>query len=334
MTQRLRRPVFDFKKMASSSSLARKRKIGLVCDELAAGAALEATSLPHPRGVDKVLFAASGRRLLELQRRTADYGSWFVDDGVLSETGVVLATPYDARFSVLALLTEAAETRTKFAPLDQVVADGAARHDCRDLLRLLDLDLGDLGAFCEKNDKHGDDLRLVRLDDAKCLAWLEAKADRVAHTLHAQTRRRPEVAKQAGAAAFVAASTEGAAGAADGDGPSRKARLRSVQAVAEYVADEWALKLAQAKGFPLAEVFPGLPKGDQQTAAHHDAENAVWHHEAEQQKLHELAFGTAAKRAKVDEANAKKTTTSELKNAKAAKGTKSIASFFGAKKKK
>ena len=42
----------------------------------------------------------------------------------------------------------------------------------------------------------------------------------------------------------------------------------------------------------------------------------------------------AAKRAKVDEANAKKTTTSELKNAKAAKGTKSIASFFGAKKKK
>ena len=27
-------------------------------------------------------------------------------------TGVVLATPYDARFSVLALLTEAAETRT------------------------------------------------------------------------------------------------------------------------------------------------------------------------------------------------------------------------------
>ena len=54
-----------------------------------------------------------------------------------------------------------------------------------------------------------------------------------------------------------------------------------------------------------------------------------------QQKLHELAFGTAAKRAKVDAAAAKAVVTTKQANlAKAAKGTKSIASFFGAKKKK
>ena len=310
-----------------------KRKIAFVSDAtLQAGDKLEALRLPHPRGVDEVLFARRGARLLELQRKTAAFGAWFVDDGVVSETGVVLATPYDARFSLLAILNgRPADLRGKFAPLEQIVADGAERHGCRALLELLQLDLGDLGALCEKHAAYDEDMRLVRLDEARCLAWLRAKADRVAATLDAATKARPEVAA-ASDAAFVAASSAGAA--AEGDGPSRKSRLRGCQAVCEYVDDAWAAKLASALGFALNEVFPGLPQGAAGGAAPGN-ENAVWHHEAEQQKLHELAFGTAAKRAKVDAAAAKAVVTTKQANlAKAAKGTKSIASFFGAKKKK
>ena len=112
-------------------------------------------------------------------------------------------------------------------------------------------------------------------------------------------------------------------------GPSRRATLRAVQAVCEYVADEWAAQVAERSGVALAEVFPGLasrPSG---------AEN-VWAHEAEEQKLHELAFGTAAKRQKVEAggAAAKQTSTKQASMAKAAKGTKSITAFFGRKKKR
>ena len=100
-------------------------------------------------------------------------------------------------------------------------------------------------------------------------------------------------------------------------------------AVCEYVADEWAAQVAERSGVALAEVFPGLasrPSG---------AEN-VWAHEAEEQKLHELAFGTAAKRQKVEAggAVAKQTSTKQASMAKAAKGTKSITAFFGRKKKR
>ena len=109
----------------------------------------------------------------------------------------------------------------------------------------------------------------------------------------------------------------------------------AAECVCEYVDDAWAAKLASALGFALNEVFPGLPQGAAAGGAAPGNENAVWHHEAEQQKLHELAFGTAAKRAKVDAAAAKAVVTTKQANlAKAAKGTKSIASFFGAKKKK
>ena len=89
----------------------------------------------------------------------------------------------------------------------------------------------------------------------------------------------------------------------------------------------WAAQVAERSGVALAEVFPGLasrPSG---------AEN-VWAHEAEEQKLHELAFGTAAKRQKVeaDGASAKQTSTKQASMAKAAKGTKTITAFFGRKK--
>ena len=93
------------------------------------------------------------------------------------------------------------------------------------------------------------------------------------------------------------------------------------------VADEWAAQVAERSGVALAEVFPGL--ASRPSGAEH-----VWAHEAEEQKLHELAFGTAAKRAKVDAAAAKAVVTTKQANlAKAAKGTKSITAFFGRKKK-
>ena len=102
-----------------------------------------------------------------------------------------------------------------------------------------------------------------------------------------------------------------------------------MQAVCDYVSDEWAARVAKTFDVALHEVFPGLAAPP---AA--GAENA-WKHDAEQQRLHELAFGPAAKRAKVDAAAAAaKPGAKQATLAKAAKGTKSITSFFGARKKK
>ena len=249
--------------------------------------------LPHPRGGEPALFARSGDALVELQRSKSDHGAWFVDDAAHAGAGVVVATPYDARLSLLSVLTTSA-TRRQFVPLEQVVA--AAGHE--GLRCLLDLDLGPLGAFCDEKDL-GDGLRLVRLAEAPTVVdWLHGKVRRVAAVVDAAA-----AAETVGASdAFVAASAGAPATAAVG--PSRRATLRAVQAVCEYVADEWAAQVAERSGVALAEVFPGLasrPSG---------AEN-VWAHEAEEQKLHELAFGTAAKRQKVEAggAAAKQTST-------------------------
>jgi len=233
-----------------------------------------------------------------------------------------VATPYDARLSLLSVLTTSA-TRRQFVPLEQVVA--AAGHE--GLRCLLDLDLGPLGAFCDEEDLGGG-LRLVRLAEAATVVdWLHGKVRRVAAVADAVAAETVGAETVGASDAFVAASAGAPATAAVG--PSRRATLRAVQAVCEYVADEWAAQVAERSGIALAEVFPGLasrPSG---------AEN-VWAHEAEEQKLHELAFGTAAKRQKVEAggAAAKQTSTKQVSMAKAAKGTKSITAFFGRKKKR
>jgi len=97
-----------------------KRTVALVCADLAGSDTLDVVQLPHPRGEEKVLFARQGGRWLELQRRKAEFGAWFVNDAAHSGDGLVTATPYDPRLSILALLT-ASETRSKFVPLDQAL---------------------------------------------------------------------------------------------------------------------------------------------------------------------------------------------------------------------
>ena len=159
---------------------AAKRKIALVCGDVSRDESLTCVSLPHPRGLEKVLFVRRGTKLLELQRKSAEFGSWFVDDAVHSDSGVVLATPYDARLTVLSLLTGKPDVREKWQPLEQVVSDGAAVYGA-ELRCLLELDLGDLGALCDTNDRPGlEDLNLVKLNDERCVAWLQAKVGRVA----------------------------------------------------------------------------------------------------------------------------------------------------------
>ena len=136
--------------------------------------------LPHPRGGEPALFARSGNALVELQRSKSDHGAWFVDDAAHAGAGVVVATPYDARLSLLSVLTTSA-TRRQFVPLEQVVA--AAGHE--GLRCLLDLDLGPLGAFCDEKDL-GDGLRLVRLAEAPTVVdWLHGKVRRVAAVVDA-----------------------------------------------------------------------------------------------------------------------------------------------------
>ena len=192
--------------------------------------------LPHPRG-EPALFARSGNALVELQRAESDHGAWFVDDAAHAGAGVVVATPYDARLSLLSVLTTSA-TRRQFVPLEQIVA--AAGHE--GLRCLLDLDLGPLGAFCDEKDL-GDGLRLVRLAEAPTVVdWLHGKVRRVAAVVDAAA-----AAETVGASdAFVAASAGAPATAAVG--PSLRMRAAAASQRAQTSLNSRSIFRARPSG--------------------------------------------------------------------------------------
>ncbi|KAJ1454234.1 hypothetical protein M885DRAFT_522035 [Pelagophyceae sp. CCMP2097] len=251
--------------------------------------AIETIALEHPRG-GKALFLRRGARLLELQRRAPVRGSFLVGEESASDGALLVAAPFDARFLVLALLTAQDEKRRlQFARLEDLVS-AAAGEASRDAIALLDLDLGDVGAMCAVNDKHGADLRLLRLDAGKAVDWLTTKVKNVAKAL---AQQGGAAAADDAPAAFQASSAAPASGDGAG-GPSRRDVLRAVQAVSDYVSDEWATQLAQKHGFELADVFAGAKRpstpGDAPTAST-AAPGAAWAYDADEQRQREFAFG-------------------------------------------
>jgi len=184
-------------------------------------------ALAHPRGGSptQYLLTPSGH-FCELQffrPSGSKYGSWFVEQRVVSDGLLYVASPMDPKFLLLPALEKHGAAR--FSPLEQILAAEAdgAYMPLRKCQRL------ELHRMCDVNDQLGDDMILYRLNPEKALAWLASKVERTKRalvTLHSAREGQNNGIGTGFAAGFTihttSSSTAGAAGKKD-DGESARA---------------------------------------------------------------------------------------------------------------
>src|SRR6056297_564578 len=135
----------------------------------------------HPRGGYPSQYLLSpAAQLCELQSfrpSGSKFGSWFVEQRVVSDGLLYVATPVDPKLLLLPVLEKYGATR--FSPLEQLLAAEAddsylALRQCKGL---------DLHLVCDVNDQLGEDMLLYRLNAEKTMDWLAKKVARATQAL-------------------------------------------------------------------------------------------------------------------------------------------------------
>ena len=125
-------------------------------------------TLPHPR-YGPTPFAMSSGSYFELQKaQPRKFGSWFVNQRVLSNSSYMIASKFDIRYVLLPFFEKSGE---RYSPLDQIVSH---MEGC-DRINVAACDKWGLDAICDINDKFGDDMILYRMNPEKVLAWLRQR---------------------------------------------------------------------------------------------------------------------------------------------------------------
>ncbi|CAM9798022.1 unnamed protein product [Ectocarpus fasciculatus] len=287
--------------------------------------------LVHPRTGEATKFMMVGDNLLELQvarpREPQELASFFIDQAVQQDGAVHAASRVDPLFLLLPVLAKHA---TRWCPLAQAMAEGG----CGSLRGLRHLDADKL---CDVNDRMGPDDLLIRINEESVLAWLAAKVERA-------TRRFTELATGGGGESGWVGGGAAAGGAgfardfqaiaAPMDARRQKeveaeCKQRALEAVCEYLGDEWATKLAERFGTERGVLFGGKSTATKKR-------KAVWEETAEADRNLELSHGSGGgQKAKAEAAAAAKA--KPLSHAQRSlakvnkKGMKSISSFFGKK---
>ncbi|CAM9330606.1 unnamed protein product [Scytosiphon promiscuus] len=291
-------------------------------------------SFVHPRTGEATKFMMVGDNLLELQvarpREPQELASFFVDQAVQQEGAVHTASRIDPLFLLLPVLAKHA---TRWCPLDQALAEGG----CGSLRGLRHLDANKL---CDVNDRMGPDDLLIRINEDSVLSWLSGKVER-ATTRFMDLATKDGAQAESGWAAGGGASGEGYAGdfqtiATPIDARRRKeveaeCKNLALEAVCEYLGDDWATKLAEKFSTERAILFGGKSSAPKKR-------KAVWEESAETDRNLELSHGSggglktkaeavaAAAKAKQPISHAQRSLAKVNK-----KGMKSISSFFGKK---
>eukprot|EP00752_Nemacystus_decipiens_P016423 g14680.t1 len=272
-----------------------------------------------------------GDNLLELQvarpREPQELASFFVDQAVQQDGAVHMASRVDPLFLLLPVLCKHA---TKWCPLDQALAEGG----CGSLRGLRYLDANKL---CDINDRMGPDDLLIRINEQSVLGWLSAKVERA-------TKRFTELASGEGG------ESRWAGGSAESGGFAKEfraiaspldtsrdkevkaeCRQRALEAVCEYLGDEWATKLAEKFSTERGVLFGGKSTAPKKR-------KAVWEESAEADRNLELSHGSGGgSKAKAEAAAAATKAKQPMSHAQRSlakvnkKGMKSISSFFGKK---
>jgi len=140
---------------------------------------IQFVTFPHPKTKIEILHIFLkdniGHTFYELNStQFTKYGSWFVDQRVISSPNIYVATKLDPRFLLLPYL----EKHTgKFSPLNQIIA-AQIPLEFSQQWKLVEI--------CDFNDKLGDDMLLYRYNESKTLEWLRKKVTKTAKLLHLQ----------------------------------------------------------------------------------------------------------------------------------------------------
>jgi hypothetical protein len=308
-------------------------------------------ALTHPRTGAAVQFVRAGDALLEVHRFRdgAIPRSWLLGgqmEMVLEDGSLLLATQFDPLFLLLSHLD-----RNRFTPLGDALSGPHAAALEQHVASLPGIQRR-LASVCDVKDI--DDESYVRLSDAKLLEWLRRKTDALARHLQESKLVGAAPAAAAAAAASLGQFDEPAAANPESGNPGNPASEAGIEAQAKLLslslvcdclpagAEQAALLASYSV---TAEAVATTRKGSCKAAkpAGH-VEAPSWHAEIEGKDAFSGGGGATApasaptqeppsKKAKVVSTAAK---TSAAKNASTAskKGQTSMASFFGAPKKK
>eukprot|EP00727_Mastigamoeba_balamuthi_P011074 m51a1_g659 hypothetical protein (345) ;mRNA; f:228908-230300 len=282
--------------------------------------ALELVELPHPRTGARVQYAlgAGTGALLELQRGKLAHASWFVGDAVVPDGSLTVASPVDPLFVALGRVDARAASAERFYDVEELVCGG--EQDAKPLLRAAGL-RSRLHLICDVQKVDGDEY--YKLSEAKCVAWLRAKVERLKGAVRSEA---PELARSG-------CSVAGFSGAAHQELSDEGVLRASLGLLSEYVSDSWLRKVAADCG--LANYAPpraaadvaALPAGVVPAAVKRYREDAnagspMPQHKGKRQKTAEPQPKTRAAMQKSREA------AKTRRNEEAAKGSKSLTSFF------
>ena len=310
---------------------------------------LNLVNLPHPKGLP-IVFASVKDSIYELQQAEARrFGSWFINQRVSSDAGFYIANKIDPRLLILPFFE--GEAGAKYSPLDQVVTtkDGCDRIPLAKAAKEWKL-----GEMLDIKDL-GDDLVLFRFNKEKVLDLLQAKVNRAAVVISAHRKKRSKFetsvstfdvsAQQLGTQASGTTDMEDEKkGQEDNqvEEPSPEDTIEAVQLVSDYLTDDMSKQLITAMGLNANDVNTVSMKGEKR--------KADWELEMELEKetmAYKMAPGSTSQNDNVQDSifthgvSAPKPGGPPQKKANNAaarlgkpKGTASIASFFGAPKKK
>ena len=112
----------------------------------------------HPRTNLALVYCLNNKgEIHELQSsQIRRHGSWMLDNYMIGNSSISIATKIDPRFLLLPFLLKS----TKYSPLDQIVT----HIDGCDRLPLEYSNTWNLDEICDINDSFGDDMLLYRLN--------------------------------------------------------------------------------------------------------------------------------------------------------------------------
>lgn len=139
--------------------------------------------LPHPR-YGPITFLKSKGKIYEIQKvQPRKFGSWFINQRVLSDCSYLMVSKFDIRFLILPFFENFGD---KYRPLDQIIA---SVEGC-DRIGLENCDDWNLSEICDINDKLGEDMILYRINMEKVLEWLRSKVTSAIEVISSQRRRK------------------------------------------------------------------------------------------------------------------------------------------------
>jgi len=309
--------------------------------------------LTHPRTGGAAQFVRTADALLEVQRfaDSSTPRSWLLGgqlELVQQDGSMLLATPIDPLFLLIPQLQEArggagsgAEHRGRFTQLsDALTGEHAAalEEHVATLPRLAER----LAAVCDVKEIDGFDEPVVRLNDAKLLAWLRRKTDALQKHLLAHPLSSSGAAASSAQALSQFDEPAAAAEAAPDDGSAERAREAEALTLAlsflvEYLPVELHAPLLSSFSVAADAVASRRKTKAAKAAAGGASAAPSWHADIEsRENFTNVEIETnaraveepASKKAKVAAPPPKKSAAASIP---LKKGQKTMASFFGKK---